>query len=285
MNVNIERLGWVLIHSIWQFGLIALVAAIGVRFMNRRTAASRYIFLVAAMAVAIAAPIATWIIQPVNSSAENAPRVELLRQIHADDLAPVDIPILGTLPPAREVSLAPVNDVPLENGVAEIALTKLASVTSTAPQSSIPSRSLSERLAFLLRPWFGIIVATWGLGVLLCSTRPLFGWRTLYRLKRVGISPVTDEIRASLGRVSAQLGMRWTVEILLSSLAHVPVVVGYFKPVILLPVSFAMNVPPAQLEAILAHELAHVRRHDFIVNLVQTLMETLFFYHPAIWWS
>ena len=284
MNVNIERLGWVLIHSIWQFGLIALVAAIGVRFMNRRTAASRYIFLVAAMAVAIAAPIATWIIQPVNSSAENAPRVELLRQIHADDLAPVDIPILGTLPPAREVSLAPVNDVPLENGVAEIALTKLASVTSTAPQSSIPSRSLSERLAFLLRPWFGIIVATWGLGVLLCSTRPLFGWRTLYRLKRVGISPVTDEIRASLGRVSAQLGMRWTVEILLSSLAHVPVVVGYFKPVILLPVSFAMNVPPAQLEAILAHELAHVRRHDFIVNLVQTLMETLFFYHPAIWW-
>jgi beta-lactamase regulating signal transducer with metallopeptidase domain len=56
------------------------------------------------------------------------------------------------------------------------------------------------------------------------------------------------------------------------------------KPVVLLPVSLVSSIPLPQLEAILAHELAHIRRHDFIINLAQTLMETLFFYHPAIWW-
>ena len=60
--------------------------------------------------------------------------------------------------------------------------------------------------------------------------------------------------------------------------------VGYFRPVILLPVSLITSIPAAQLEAILAHELAHVQRHDFAVNLLQTLIETLFFYHPAVWW-
>lgn len=74
------------------------------------------------------------------------------------------------------------------------------------------------------------------------------------------------------------------VEILESTVAKTPMMVGYLRPVVLLPVSFVTNVPLSQLEAILAHELTHVRRHDFSVNLVQTLVETLFFYHSAIWW-
>ena len=69
-----------------------------------------------------------------------------------------------------------------------------------------------------------------------------------------------------------------------STLATGPLVVGYLKPVVLLPMSLVTSIPLPQLEAILAHELAHIRRHDFIINLAQTLMETLFFYHPAIWW-
>ena len=69
-----------------------------------------------------------------------------------------------------------------------------------------------------------------------------------------------------------------------STVAQVPAVVGYMRPVILLPVTLVTSIPVAQLEAILAHELAHVRRHDFAVNLLQTLVETVFFYHPGIWW-
>src|SRR5207244_3461916 len=68
------------------------------------------------------------------------------------------------------------------------------------------------------------------------------------------------------------------------TLVQTAVVVGYFRPVILLPVSVVTGLTAAQLEAILAHELAHVRRHDYLVNLLQTLGETVFFYHPAVWW-
>jgi hypothetical protein len=106
----------------------------------------------------------------------------------------------------------------------------------------------------------------------------------LGRLRRVGVSPASPDVLAALRRVSERLGLRRTVQVLQSTLARVPVVIGYLRPVILLPVSLVTSIPAAQLDAILAHELAHVRRHDFVFNLLQTLVETIFFYHPAVWW-
>ena len=64
----------------------------------------------------------------------------------------------------------------------------------------------------------------------------------------------------------------------------VPVIVGHLKPVIVLPAAALSGLSPAHLEAVIAHELAHVRRHDYLVNLAQTVIETLLFYHPAVWW-
>jgi hypothetical protein len=64
----------------------------------------------------------------------------------------------------------------------------------------------------------------------------------------------------------------------------VPMVIGYLRPAILLPASALLNLTPQQLEAVLAHELAHIRRHDYAVNLLQNLVEGLLFYHPAVWW-
>ncbi len=69
-----------------------------------------------------------------------------------------------------------------------------------------------------------------------------------------------------------------------SAVVKVPAVIGYFRPVVLIPLSVASGFPPEQLEALLAHELAHIRRHDYLVNLLQTAVETLCFYHPAVWW-
>ena len=68
-----------------------------------------------------------------------------------------------------------------------------------------------------------------------------------------------------------------------SSLAGVPVVVGYCA-VILMPVGLLTGLPAGQIEAILLHELAHIRRRDYLVNLLQTFVEGLLFYHPAVWW-
>ena len=67
-------------------------------------------------------------------------------------------------------------------------------------------------------------------------------------------------------------------------MVEVPTVIGWLRPVVLMPASALSGMGPQQLEAILAHELAHIRRHDYLVNLLQTVVETLLFYHPAVWW-
>ena len=87
-----------------------------------------------------------------------------------------------------------------------------------------------------------------------------------------------------LERTARRLRLARAVEVLQSTLVKTPVVVGYFRPAVLLPLCVVTGLPEAQLELILAHELAHIRRHDYLVNLLQTLVETLFFYHPAVWW-
>ena len=87
-----------------------------------------------------------------------------------------------------------------------------------------------------------------------------------------------------LHALSARLGVKQVVRLLESSLVEVPTVIGWLKPVILLPIATVNSLTVSQLEAILAHELAHIRRADYVVNVLQSVIETLLFYHPAVWW-
>ena len=96
--------------------------------------------------------------------------------------------------------------------------------------------------------------------------------------------PPATRGRAMATRLSRRLHIAAPITLLESTLVDVPTVIGWLKPVVLLPASALAALSPQQLEAILAHELAHIRRHDYLVNLLQTLVETLLFYHPAVWW-
>src|SRR5262249_13851986 len=96
--------------------------------------------------------------------------------------------------------------------------------------------------------------------------------------------PAEPAWQAIVTRLSRRLHIARRVRIFRSSLVDVPTVIGWLKPVVLVPASALAGLAPHQLEAVLAHELAHIRRHDYLVNLMQTLVETLLFYHPAVWW-
>jgi len=85
-------------------------------------------------------------------------------------------------------------------------------------------------------------------------------------------------------RGSGQLGLRVPFRVVESAEVDSPTVIGWVQPVILLPIAVLAALSPAQVEAILAHELAHIRRHNYVVNLLQSVVETLLFYHPAVWW-
>lgn len=134
-----------------------------------------------------------------------------------------------------------------------------------------------------LEPWLPGLVTLWSAGVLLLSLRGLGGWMVVQRLRRSGLKLVPDA-EVTLTRLIEALSVSTPVRLYESALVQVPTVIGWMRPVILLPASALTGLAPEQIELILAHELAHVRRDDYLVNLFQTAAETLLFYHPAVWW-
>jgi len=137
-----------------------------------------------------------------------------------------------------------------------------------------------RRIADLL-PW---LVPFWALGVALFYLRHLAGWIFALRLRRTGVCCPPDLWQERLNFLARRLQLSRSVILLESCLAKVPVVIGHLRPVILMPVGLLAGLPPGQIESILLHELAHVRRYDYLVNMLQTSVEGLLFYHPAMWW-
>ncbi len=130
-------------------------------------------------------------------------------------------------------------------------------------------------------PW---IVLAWTLGVMVMSGRATLNWFLMQRCMRVGVRPVNEEILQRAEMLRELLGIRRVVRVMESTLVHVPTVFGLIKPVILIPTSSLVGLTPAQLELVIAHELGHVKRWDYAVNLFQVMAETLLFYHPVVGW-
>ncbi len=160
---------------------------------------------------------------------------------------------------------------------------------SAAPAVSIPAAVApaspgnivtAQTFGATLLPW---VFALWLAGVAALSLVHLGGWRRVRRLSRHG-RPAEEALQSLARNLCRRLGISRAVALLESAAVTVPAVVGWLRPVVLVPASTLAGLSPRQLEAILAHELAHIRRHDYLVNLFQTAVETLLFYHPAVWW-
>ncbi len=100
----------------------------------------------------------------------------------------------------------------------------------------------------------------------------------------MGVSPVAAEWQRALNELIHRMRVAAPIRLLASELAAAPAVVGWLRPVILMPVEALAGLPIEKVRAVLAHELAHIRRHDYPVNLLQSVVETVLFYHPAVWW-
>jgi GWxTD domain-containing protein len=146
---------------------------------------------------------------------------------------------------------------------------------------SLPRFTPSAPAGIAMPPW---IAPLWLAGVLVFQLRALGGWMAVRRLRRTGVCIAAEPWQTRLSELASRLGIARPVTLLQSSLAEVPVVIGHLRPVILMPIGLLTGLPCAQVGAILMHELAHIRRHDYLVNLLQTFAEGLLFYHPAVWW-
>jgi ankyrin repeat protein/beta-lactamase regulating signal transducer with metallopeptidase domain len=255
----VQRLGWTLVHFVWQATAVALILAILLRVLRKSTANLRYIIACLAMAIIVVLPIITIRLvtpfpQDVSFSIEAAPE-----------------------PPNYLMSVGP----------SERSSLKERPVTQpTLIESLVVARPLSwkERFTDFLEPVLPYAVFGWFIGVIGLSTWHLGGWMQLQRLRRRLVKQVYDSLQYRLKQLANKLGVNRKICLLGSALVQVPTVIGWLKPVILLPASALTGLSTEQLEAMLAHELAHIKRFDYLFNMLQTVVEILGFYHPAVWW-
>jgi uncharacterized protein (TIGR03435 family) len=219
---------------------------VALRVLRQASAQTRYAIACAGLLVALAAPVAT-----VGALLTDAASISAA-------VAPVAGTMIETVDDGTHVvsrAVARVTDprtVPLDNDT-------LASALS-------------------------VFVSFWAAGVLLLTLRLASGWWRVRRLHADALlTPASDWLEPA-SQIAGKLGLLRAIHVVDSVHVDTPTVIGWLRPVVLLPIAALANLTPGQVEAILAHELAHIRRHDFIVNLLQTIAETVLFYHPAIWW-
>ena len=247
----LQTAGWALIHFIWQGAAIAGAARVLLRLTRRRSAKGRYAIACASLVAMIAAPAVTarltW--TTATSPIESAPST------------PVASEVVQVVPPAVATESRVANRTPMAQGFSPAILTVAS-----------------------LEQWLPAITIAWLAGVILLLARMTGGWWHVRRLHRTALSSPSSRWQTACRRLAYRLGLPAAAHVVDSSLVDVPTVVGWLRPAILLPIAALASLSPLQIEAILAHELAHIRRHDYAVNVLQTIAETLLFYHPAVWW-
>lgn len=242
-----EAVGWALVHLLWQGTLLGLVTAAALKLLERQPANARYLLACGSLVLLSALPVLT------------------AARLYDPPLVIADSPALVA-----------------ETRTAPSAMDLLVSEISREIRGDVAvpfTHRLFQDVKALL-PW---LVGFWLAGVGFLSGRLLLGWVRAQRFI-VDAFEAPHRWQQSLDRLSRQLGLSLAIRLLESTRAHVPMVIGWLRPVVLVPASALTGLPADQLETILAHELAHIRRHDYLVNLLQAVVETLFFYHPAVWW-
>jgi beta-lactamase regulating signal transducer with metallopeptidase domain len=242
---EVLALGWTLLHFCWQSTVIALLYALADRCLPQATTAVRYGITIAMLGLMPIAAIATFIEQG-----------QLV--VHfAQDPQPVVASQIGSLH---------------------------ASVVKEAPFAA-PAMADTELWiaghADRLMPW---IDGVWLMGVYLLALRAAGGWWRLRSLRRNAQLTAPPAIQKCFAKVIAQLRVVHPVTLRVSAEVISPMAMGIWRTSVILPLSVATSLPAEQLEAVLAHELAHIGRWDYFCNLVQTAIECLFFFHPAVWW-
>lgn len=240
-------LGLSLLHFLWQGTFIALILKLVHISISRCSANLKYAVNCTALAIMGLCPLITLFFIASGSPAN-------IGSIHHE--------------PVRAINQT------LPIGITHVVDKKVSGHSNT--MSRVFNLSLEESYAKTI-PWFVIF---WFLGIIFLSIRLLAGLKQLRFLKRSTSFIDSHRFQSILDR----MGIKTAVKIAESALVSVPIVIGYLRPIIILPASALTGLDPQQLNALVAHEIAHIRRHDYIVNLIQNIIETILFYHPAVWW-
>lgn len=235
-----QALGWAVLHSFWQIALIWL-AFISLRWVFRHRNQWIYLLSLAAMSVP-----ALWF---AATFASQYARLSALAALEAQR-------------PVRPEAVA----FPLANAPNEMA--------------AVPDPGFLESAGVWLESHAVQVGWAWGICVVLLWLRLLGGWWMVQRLRHRDVVAPEASFQNTCEKLAKKLKINALVRVLESPHVSEPLTLGFWKPLILFPTGMLLSLSPAQVEALLLHELAHIRRYDYLVNLVQLVLDTCFFYHP-----
>ena len=240
----IKAIGWTIFHSLWQGAVISILLAGVLLMTGKKSAQLRYKLTVTALFFMFGISVITF------------------AQIYGSNTT---------------------------RGLETVEAASVSTINSNVSEQIDTTTFNSENnFTGLLKSYFAqhlpLIVAIWFFGFLVFSFRFVGGVLYVQRLRHNGINHVDDSWLYKLKELSGKFGLNKLVSISESGKVKAPITIGYLKPLILLPIGMISGLPKEQVEAIIIHELAHIKRYDFLINLLQTFTETIFFYHPAVWW-
>jgi beta-lactamase regulating signal transducer with metallopeptidase domain len=240
-------LGWTLLHFCWQGTAVALVYAVVDRMTSRSTSKVRY-----------AAALAAFMLMPLIVLGTFALELRAATPAQVTEHA-------APLPSAfhlTEEATPIVHELPLASDLEE------------------RGEWLAIRAERLL-PW---VDGIWLAGVLLLALRSLGGWWQLEMIRRNALRMVPQPVERAFQRISEQVHAGRRVALRISDYVISPLAMGVWRATVILPMSAVMGMPREELEAVMAHELGHIRRWDYVWNLMQMAVESVLFFHPAVWW-
>jgi beta-lactamase regulating signal transducer with metallopeptidase domain len=252
-----HRLGLTLVHFLWQGLALALLALLLRALLRRAAPALRYLVLLGLFVTMAAAPVLTFTLWTKAPPPAAMTVLEMQRALAIETREPSPSP-----PPPGPRAQAP-----------------------TRPPVLIRAEEWLRALWWWrVRRRLPVAGLLWMAGVLALSLRLLLQWGLFVRVARRARPLAEEQWQRLLASLCVRLEVRRAVRLLQSVEVGMPTAAGWLRPVILLPPAVLLGLTPEQLEAVLAHELAHIRRHDFLVNVFQRVVEVLLFYHPAVWW-
>ena len=256
----IENLGWTLLHSVWQIAFIALWLFAALRVFARSSANARYTVSLFALVLALALPTVTfvWLLQ-------NSP--ETKQNVVASDAE--------TAAAFSEKIQPQENFAPLKNA---------KNAKPDEAKFFVSVESLQNGFVQNFSALSPLLVGFWILGITFSALRLTGGIWQLHIYKTRENSEPSEDWQIKFADLCERLKIKQTVNLLESKIIKTPMVIGWLKPVILVPTSVFLCMSAKELELIIAHELVHIRRYDYLFNFAQSFIEILFFYHPAVWW-
>ena len=263
-------LGWMVIHSLWQAMVIALITGVLLLILRKKSAQVRYVVANIALLAVLTSAISTFAYY--YKSEKNA-QTTALKGLNFNRLEST-----GTMPTIAQHDILTVNIMPDPQNESKDLTVIVAQPTEDKATVGIA----------VFKDYFNknipLILTIWVLGMALFLLKILGSISYIYIIRNRHNFPVDNYWLEKLEFLKGKLKIKKGIDLVESALVRSPVVVGHLKPVILFPIGVINRLSPQDVEAILAHELAHIARHDYIFNILQTLAEALFYYHPAVWW-